>query len=38
MLPHKVDLVLDTIDNLRPIPSSVTRILREIDDPATSVT
>ncbi len=37
MLPHKVDLVLSTIDNLRPIPSSVTRILKEIDNPYTTV-
>lgn len=37
MLPRKVDLVLSTIDHLRPIPSSVTRILKEIDNPKTSV-
>lgn len=37
MLPQKVDLVLRTIDNLRPIPSSVTRILKEIDNPYTTV-
>ncbi len=37
MLPQKVDLVLDTIDNLRPIPSSITRILREIDRPDTTI-
>lgn len=33
MLPRKVDQVLSTVDHLRPIPSSVTRILREIDNP-----
>ncbi len=37
MLPRKVDLVLNTIDHLRPIPSSVTRILKEIDNPNTMV-
>ena len=38
MLPHKVDLVLNSLDNLRPIPSNVTRILKEIDNPYTAVT
>ena len=38
MLPQKVDIVLSTINNLQPIPSSVTRILKEIDNPYTSVT
>lgn len=38
MLPHKVDQVLSSLDNLRPIPSNVTRILKEIDNPYTSIT
>lgn len=38
MLPRKVDLVLRKINNLRPMPSSVTRILKEIDNPYTTVT
>lgn len=36
MLPQKVDLVLNSIDHLRPMPSSVTRILKAIDSPNTS--
>ena len=37
MLPQRVDLVLNSIDHLRPMPSSVTRILKEIDNPYISV-
>ena len=33
MLPQKVDLILNNIDHLRPMPTSVTRILKEIDEP-----
>lgn len=38
MLPHKVDQVLSSLDNLRPIPSNVARILKELDNPYTEIT
>jgi putative nucleotidyltransferase with HDIG domain len=38
MLPQKVDLILNTINHLRPMPTSVTRILKEIDEPNIAIT
>jgi putative nucleotidyltransferase with HDIG domain len=38
MLPHKVDVVLSSVDSLRPIPSNIIRILKEIENPYTEVT
>jgi len=37
MAVPKVQQILDKVDRLRPIPSSVSRILKEIDTPSTSV-
>jgi len=37
MLPQKVDLILNTINHLRPMPTSVTRILKEIDGPNVAI-
>ncbi|MDR3578308.1 MAG: HDOD domain-containing protein [Anaerolineaceae bacterium] len=37
MLPQKVDLILNTINHLRPMPTSVTRILKEIDEPNVAI-
>ena len=34
MLPQKVDKILKSIDQLRPMPSNVTRLLRELENPA----
>ena len=36
MLPAKVQAIIETVDQLRPMPSSVTRILKEIDFPQTT--
>jgi putative nucleotidyltransferase with HDIG domain len=33
MLPQKVDLILSSVETLRPMPSSVTRILKAVEDP-----
>jgi putative nucleotidyltransferase with HDIG domain len=33
MLPKRVDTILGSIDQLRPMPSNVTRLLRELEDP-----
>jgi HD-like signal output (HDOD) protein len=33
MLPSKVQAIIETVDKLHPIPSNVTRILKEIDNP-----
>lgn len=33
MLPQKVDRILKSVDQMRPMPTSVTRILRAMDDP-----
>ncbi len=35
MLPAKVQSIIESVDQLRPMPSSVTRILKEIDYPQT---
>lgn len=34
MLPKRVDTILSSIDQLRPMPSNVTRLLRELENPA----
>ncbi|PKO15773.1 MAG: hypothetical protein CVU39_09625 [Chloroflexi bacterium HGW-Chloroflexi-10] len=33
MLPKRVDTILQTVDQLRPMPSNVTRLLRELENP-----
>ncbi len=34
MLPKRVDTILNSIDQLRPMPSNVTRLLRELENPS----
>lgn len=34
MLPKRVDTILGSIDKLRPMPSNVTRLLRELENPS----
>lgn len=37
MLPQKVEAVLNTVQQLRPMPANVTRTLREMEDPEVSL-
>lgn len=38
MLPQKVEMIIQSVRHLRPMPSNVTRILKEIDNPDIKVT